>query len=68
MTNDQKLKKLIAANTPTQNALLLERILKIIEMTQPEVEKYPEEYCFFGITPSDWEGLFKNIDTYLQPK
>jgi len=43
-TNETKLKKLIALNSPILNALLLERICKIMEITQEDMKENPQDW------------------------
>ncbi len=64
-TNEQRLKKLISANHPLHNALLIERVLKIVEITRNDMKENPKDYEK-GIVPiSLIQDLFSNIDKHL---
>lgn len=65
-TNESRLKKLIAENPPILNALLLERILKIVEITQEDMQENPEDWQRSIIHPSLWHQLFNNINNILK--
>jgi hypothetical protein len=43
-TNEQLLRKLISTNSPMQNALLRERIIKVMEITIEDMEKNPHTW------------------------
>jgi hypothetical protein len=43
-TNEQLLRKLISTNSPMQNALLRERIIKVMEITIEDMEKNPDTW------------------------
>ena len=43
-TNEQQLRKLISTNSPMQNALLRERIIKVMEITIEDMEKNPDTW------------------------
>lgn len=61
-TNEQRLRKLIKENNSIQNALLIERILTITELTKKEIEKNPEAFRTFTTTPEMYSALIKNIE------
>jgi hypothetical protein len=65
-TNESRLKKLIAENPPILNALLLERILKIVEITQEDMQENPEDWQRSIIHPNLWHQLFNNINNILK--
>ncbi len=65
-TNESKLKKLIADNPPILNALLVERILKIMEMTEADIKENPQDWVRSIIHPSLWNELNKNVQTHLK--
>jgi hypothetical protein len=64
-TNESRLKKLIAENSPILNALLLERILKIMEITQEDMQENPENWERSIIHPSLWNQLNTNVQSIL---
>jgi hypothetical protein len=64
-TNESRLKKLIAENPPILNALLLERILKIMEITQEDMQENPENWQRSIIHPSLWHQLNDNVQRNL---
>jgi hypothetical protein len=64
-TNESRLKKLIAENSPILNALLLERILKIAEITAEDMRENPEDWERSIISPSLWYQLIDNINEVL---
>jgi hypothetical protein len=64
-TNESRLKKLIADNPQILNALLLERILKIMEITQEDMQENPENWQRSIIHPSLWHQLNDNVQRNL---
>lgn len=64
-TNESRLKKLIAENSPILNALLVERILKIAEITAEDMQENPEDWERSIISPSLWNQLIENIQQNL---
>jgi len=64
-TNESRLKKLIAENPTILNALLLERILKIMEITEEDIRKNPQDWEKSIIHPSLWHQLNENVQKYL---
>jgi hypothetical protein len=64
-TNESRLKKLIAENPPILNALLLERILKIMEITQEDMQENPQDWERSLISPSLWHQLNTNVQRTL---
>ena len=42
-TNEELLRKLIRTNSPMENALLRERIIKVMELTIEDMGKNPDE-------------------------
>ena len=64
-TNENRLKKLIAENSPILNALLVERILKIAEITAEDMRENPKDWERSIISPSLWYQLIDNINKVL---
>jgi hypothetical protein len=64
-TNESRLKKLIAENHTILNALLLERILKIMEITQEDMQENPKNWERSIIHPSLWNQLNENVQRNL---
>ncbi len=65
-TNESKLKKLIALNSPILNALLLERICKIMEITQEDMKENPKNWERSIIHPSLFHQLNDNVRETLE--
>ena len=64
-TNESRLKKLIATNHPLLNALLVERILKIMEITEADIKENPQDWERSLIHPSLFHQLNDNIKEIL---
>ena len=64
-TNESRLKKLIAENPTILNALLLERILKIMEITEEDIKENPQDWERSLIHPSLWHQLNDNVQRNL---
>lgn len=64
-TNESRLKKLIAENSPILNALLVERILKIAEITEEDIKVNPQDWERSLIHPSLWHQLNENVQRNL---
>jgi hypothetical protein len=64
-TNESRLKKLIAENPTILNALLLERILKIMEITEEDIKENPQDWERSLIHPSLWHQLNENVQRNL---
>jgi hypothetical protein len=64
-TNEDKLKSLLKNNHPILNALLVERILKIAEITEEAIKESPESFCNPIIHYSVYLELIKNIKKEL---
>ena len=60
-TNESRLKKLIATNHPLLNALLLERIQKIMEITEEDIKQNPENWDRSFIHPNLKQQCKKNF-------
>lgn len=65
LTNEQKLKNLMAENGPTLNALLIERIVKIMEITEEDIKEHPEDWERSIIHPNLWHQLNENVQKCL---
>jgi hypothetical protein len=64
-TNESRLKKLIAENSTILNALLLERILKIMEITEEDIKENPQDWERSLIHPRLWHQLNENVQRNL---
>jgi hypothetical protein len=64
-TNESRLKKLIATNHTLLNALLVERIIKIMEMTEEDIKANPEDWERSFIHPNLWHELNNNVKEIL---
>ena len=64
-TNEIRLKKLIATNPTILNALLVERILKIMEITENDIKENPQDWERSLIHPSLWHQLNDNVKQIL---
>jgi hypothetical protein len=64
-TNESRLKKLIAENPTILNALLVERILKIMEITEEDMRENPQDWERSLISPSLWHQLNTNVQSIL---
>jgi hypothetical protein len=64
-SNETKLKKLIADNPPILNALLIDRIFKIMELTEEDIKENPQNWVRSIVHPSLYHDLNKNVQKYL---
>lgn len=64
-TNESRLKKLIATNHPLLNALLVERIQKIMEITEEDIKQNPEDWDRSFIHPNLVHQLSNNVKEFL---
>ena len=64
-TSEIKLKKLIETNDPILNALLVERIIRIMRITEEDIKKNTAEWERSIIHPTLYEELNKNIKEVL---
>ena len=60
-TNEQLLRKLISSNSPMENALLRERIIKVMEITIEDMEKNPDTWRKGFIAESLIVSLSNNV-------
>lgn len=60
-TNEQRLKNLIKENDTYTNALLVERLLLIIEATAKELQKNPESFNTFVTNAGMYQNLVNNV-------
>lgn len=65
-TNESKLKKLIKENPTILNALLVERICTIMEMTMADIKENPTDWNKLIISPSLYEQLNENVKNILK--
>ena len=65
-TNESKLKKLIKENPTILNALLVERICTIMEMTMADIKENPADWNKLIISPSLYEQLNENVKNILK--
>lgn len=64
-TNEQRLKNLIKENDTYTNALLVERLLLIIEATAKELEKNPESFNTFMTNAGMYQNLVNNVKKHF---
>lgn len=64
-TNEQRLKNLIKENDTYTNALLVERLLLIIEATAKELEKNPESFNTFVTNAGMYQNLVNNVKKHF---
>jgi chemotaxis signal transduction protein len=64
-TNESRLKKLIAKNHPLLNALLVERIQKIMEITEEDIKENPEDWERSFVHPNLVHQLSNNVKEFL---
>ena len=60
-TNEQSLKNLIKENDTITNALLIERLLLIMEATAKELEENPESFNTFVTNAGMYQNLVNNV-------
>ena len=64
-TNEQLLRKLIATNSPMENALLRERIIKVMEMTIEDMKENPDTWRKGFIAESLIVDLSNNVNKII---
>ena len=64
-TNEQLLRKLISSNSPMENALLRERIIKIMELTVEDIKKNPDGWRKGFIAESLIVDLSNNVNKII---
>lgn len=64
-TNEQLLRKLISTNSPMENALLRERIIKVMELTIEDMEKNPDGWRKGFIAESLIVDLSNNVNKII---
>jgi hypothetical protein len=67
-TPSTKLKKLIAENSHILNALLVERIIRIMQMTEQDIKDNPKDWEKSIIHPSLFHQLNENVKNILAPE
>ena len=65
LTNEQRLKNLIKENDAYLNAILVERILLIIEETAKELEKNPQGFNTFVTSAGMYQNLISNVKKHF---
>ena len=60
-TNEELLRKLISTNSPMENALLRERIIKVMEMTIEDMKENPDTWRKGFIAESLIVNLSNNV-------
>jgi hypothetical protein len=63
--NEEMLKELIKKNSPILNAILRERIVKIMEITKNDIEQNPENWKNPIIDVSIYTDLCKNVNNTI---
>lgn len=64
-TNDQMLIELIRTNSPMQNAMLRERIVRIMEITVKDITDNPDNWNSGFIHPSLYTELGDNVNKII---
>lgn len=65
-TNEQRLRALIKENDTFTNALLVERLLLIIEATETELQNNPATFNTFFTTAAQYQNLCNNVTKHLK--
>ena len=64
-TNEQLLRKLISTNSPMENAILRERIIKVMEMTIEDMKENPDTWRKGFIAESLIVALSNNVNKII---
>jgi hypothetical protein len=64
-TNEELLRKLIRTNSPMENALLRERIIKVMEMTIEDMKENPDGWRKGFIAESLIVDLSNNVNKII---
>ena len=64
-TNEELLRKLISTNSPLENALLRERIIKVMEMTIEDMKENPDTWRKGFIAESLIVDLSNNVNKII---
>jgi len=64
-TNEELLRKLIRTNSPMENALLRERIIKVMEMTIEDMKENPDTWRKGFIAESLIVDLSNNVNKII---
>ena len=64
-TNEQLLRKLISSNSPMENAILRERIIKVMEMTIEDMKENPDTWRKGFIAESLIVDLSNNVNKII---
>ena len=64
-TNEQLLRKLISTNSPMENAILRERIIKVMEMTIEDMKENPDIWRKGFIAESLIVDLSNNVNKII---
>lgn len=67
-TPSTKLKKLIAENSHILNALLVERIIRIMQMTEQDIKDNPKDWDKSIIHENLFHQLNENVKNILAPE
>jgi chemotaxis signal transduction protein len=67
-TPSTKLKKLITENSEILNALLVERIIRIMQMTEEDIKENPKDWDKSIIHESLFHQLNDNVKNILAPE
>jgi hypothetical protein len=65
LTNEQRLKKLIKENDAYLNALLVERLLLIIQATEEELKANPKSFDTFVTNSGMYQHLVSNVKKHF---
>ena len=64
-TNEQLLRKLISTNSPMENAIFRERIIKVMEMTIEDMKENPDTWRKGFIAESLIVDLSNNVNKII---
>ena len=68
LTNEQRLRKLINMNHSMLNALLVERLLTIAQLTKDGIEQHPEMFDNPFVSHKTYSLLIENIEQVFDTK
>ena len=68
LTNEQRLRKLINMNHSILNALLVERLLTIAQLTKNAIEENPESFDNAFVSHKTYSLLIENIEQVFDTK
>lgn len=64
-TNEQVLRALLRDLSPIEAALLRERIMHVMQLTQEDILKNPEKYTNFFVNPQMYSDLCSKVLNHI---